>query len=169
LLLAILLLGCAADSDEEAAILMQRALASTQASLAVSGVARAPGPGVPATTVAAATAAQGPAWTPGAPRARGAAAPAAAAALVGAPADQVRRMLGDPSIRRPEGAAEVWLYEAPTCRLDVILYGEGAALVVGHAAARALGGAAGVTEAACLAAVAGAAPPPPWSMPGPRA
>ena len=69
--------------------------------------------------------------------------PATAAALVGVTADQLRRMLGEPAIRRPEGAAEVWLYEAPACRLDVILYAEGSALVVGHAAARALGGAEG--------------------------
>jgi hypothetical protein len=78
-------------------------------------------------------------------------------------------MLGDPSIRRPEGAAEIWLYEAPSCRLDVILYAEGNALVVAHAAARALGAGEAVTEAACLSAIAAAPAPAPWPGPGRRA
>ena len=167
-MLPLILLGCAPEGGEEAAALMQHALASTQASLALSGAARPtapPGAAVPA-----------PARLPiapqpvhGAARPRGSAPPAAAAALVGATADQLRRTLGEPSIRRPEGAAEVWLYEAPACRIDVILFAEASGLVVGHAAARALGGTEGVTEAACLAAVAAAPAPGPWTAQGPRA
>ncbi|MBR0681051.1 hypothetical protein GXW74_11175 [Roseomonas eburnea] len=150
ILLPLLVLGCAADRGEEAAALMQDALRSAQASLAVAGggvpraVAEAPAAPAPAVvSVAAAT-----------PRARGTEPPAAAALLLGARAEQMRRMLGDPTLRRPEGEAEIWLYEAPNCRLDVILYPEGGALVVGHASARAHGAAEGVTEAACLSAIA---------------
>jgi hypothetical protein len=69
------------------------------------------------------------------------------------PAAEARRMLGEPSLHRQEGEAEIWLYEASECRLDVVLYPERGALVVAHAAARAHGAAA-VTEAACLDAIA---------------
>ncbi|MBR0673852.1 hypothetical protein GXW76_21960 [Roseomonas soli] len=68
-------------------------------------------------------------------------------------------MLGDPALRRPEGGAEIWLYEAPNCRLDIILYPQGTGLLVAHAAARAHGAAEGVTEAACLSAIAGSSGP----------
>lgn len=161
-------MSCAPD-NEEATALLQQALASTQASLALAGGSPPSSPAAPAARAPAASVPPQPAWTPGANRPRGHAPPAAAVALVGVTADQLRRMLGEPAIRRSEGVAEVWLYEAPTCRLDVILYAEGSALVVGHAAARALGGAEGVTESACLAAVATAPAPTPWAAPGPRA
>lgn len=168
LLLPLLAFGCApADGGEEAAALMQHALASTRASLALTGQAP-PAPAATAAPTAGPAPAQ-PAWAPGAARPRGSAPPTAAAALVGASAEQMRRMLGEPAIRRTEGAAEVWLYEAAGCRLDVILYAEGQRLVVGHAAARALGGAEGVTEAACLSAVAAAPAPAPWGAGGRRA
>ena len=168
LLLPLLAFGCApADGGEEAAALMQHALASTRASLALTGQAP-PAPTATAAPTAGPAPAQ-PAWAPGAARPRGSAPPAAAAALVGVSAEQMRRMLGEPAIRRAEGAAEVWLYEAAGCRLDVILYAEGQRLVVGHAAARALGGAEGVTEAACLSAVATAPAPAPWGAAGRRA
>ena len=164
-----LLLSACAPDTEEATALLQQALASTQASLALAGGARPSAPATPLPTTPPRPVTLQPAWSPGAARPRGNAPPAAAAALVGVTAEQLRRMLGEPAIRRPEGAAEVWLYEAPTCRLDVILYAEGSSLVVGHAAARALGGAEGVTESACLAAVATAPAPTPWAAPGPRA
>ncbi|MBR0652516.1 hypothetical protein GXW78_22865 [Roseomonas terrae] len=180
--LSLLLLPGCAGGDEEATALLQHALASTQASLALSGAAAPAPPAMaphPAGTQAPAAIRPGAApslaaatplvHAPGAARLRGSAPPAAAAALMGLSADQLRRMLGDPSIRRPEGDAEVWLYEAPTCRLDVILYGEGTALTVGHAAARALGGGEGVTEGACLSAIAGASAPALWTTQGPRA
>jgi hypothetical protein len=168
-LVPLVLLGCAADRGEEAAALMQQALFSTQASLALAGGApRAPAPaGAPPAGPAIAAAAMAPA-TPG-PRQRGSAPPTAAAALVGTAADQMRRMLGEPALRRGEGEAEIWLYEAPACRLDIVLYPQGGALVVAHAAARAHGAAPGVTEAACLSAIATAPATLPWGDPGRRA
>lgn len=154
--------------------MLRHALAATQASAAISGAAA----GTPAATASApAPGARSDAFpsmpgiarpvalSPTAPRMRGGAPPAAAAALLGVGADQLRRLLGEPSIRRAEGAAEVWLYEAPACRLDVILYAEGAALTVGHAAARASGGGESVTESACLAAIAAAPTPAAWTAP----
>ena len=141
-LLPLLALGCAADRGEEAAEAMRQALASARGSLAVAGGAPAPRHEAPAATP-----------QPLAVAARGAAPPMAAAALAGTRADQVRRVLGEPALRRPEGGAEIWLYEAPNCRLDVILYPEAGALVVAHASARAHGAAAGMTEADCLSAI----------------
>lgn len=134
-LLPLLLFGCAAEREAERAVEMEQALRSARAGLAM------PGPGTPRRTE-----------TPAA-RTR----PAGAAALTGLRAEEVRRRLGEPALRRTEGEAEIWLYEAPDCRLDVILYPEAGALLVGHAAARALG-AARVTEAACLAAIPARAP-----------
>ena len=67
----------------------------------------------------------------------------------------MRRWLGEPALRRPEGGAEVWLYAGPGCALDLILYPAGHGLSVAHAAARAQG-AEQRTEAACLAEIAGA-------------
>lgn len=83
-------------------------------------------------------------------------APPASAALLGAAPETLRRWLGDPSLRRPEGTAEIWLYLAPACALDIILYRTGAGLRVAHAAARA-NGADPPTEPACLDAIARAA------------
>jgi len=92
---------------------------------------------------------------PAMPRRPGAGAPASAAALLDSTAEGVRAMLGEPALRRPEGPAEIWLYEAPQCRLDVILYADGAGpLRVAHAAARAAG-LAPQTEAECLRDIAG--------------
>jgi hypothetical protein len=155
---------------------MQQALFSTQASLAMASGVPAPRgispagvapPGAtapampPATSIPAAIA-------PG-PRRRGSAPPAAAAALMGRSAAQMRDMLGDPALRRAEGDAEIWLYEAPACRLDIVLYPQGGALVVAHAAARSHGAAQGMTEAACLSAIATAPSTLPWGDPGRRA
>ncbi|CAH0292168.1 hypothetical protein ROS9278_04264 [Roseomonas sp. CECT 9278] len=88
---------------------------------------------------------------------------------MGTGADQLRRMLGDPALRRGEGEAEIWLYEAPACRLDIVLYPQAGAMVVAHAAARSHGPAQGVTEAACLSAIAVAPATLPWGDPGRRA
>lgn len=158
ILLPLLVLGCAADRGEEAAALMQQALLSARASIAVAGGGGSAAPSDPPATAAAPAMPFTPAAA-AAPRARGTAPPATAAALLGTQAAEMRRMLGDPALRRPEGGAEIWLYEAPNCRLDVILYPEGAGLVVAHAAARAHGAAHGVTEAACLSAIAGSSSP----------
>ena len=148
LILPVLLLGCAADRGADAAAMMEQALASARASAALS--ARPPAQPPPTTVQGVAFAAPGFAAPP---RQRGTAPPAAAAALVGTRAAELRRMLGEPALLRPEGDAEIWLYAAPECRLDIVLYPEGGALAVAHAAARAHGTGA-VTEAACLAAIA---------------
>ncbi|NMJ41238.1 hypothetical protein GWK16_08305 [Roseomonas sp. JC162] len=149
LLLPFLVLACAEGPDEEAVAAMHQAFSTARASIAAvppsapSPAAAPPPPVVPNL----------PVTQHAAPRLRGAGAPAAAAALLGARAEDMRRMLGEPSLRRPEGEAEIWLYEGADCRLDVVLYPERGAMVVAHAAARAQGGAA-VTEAACLASIA---------------
>lgn len=166
--LPLLALGCAAEGPEEAAAAMRDALASAQASLARAGAAppAAPGDAAPHRPPPALPAALP---QPGAPRARGTAPPGTAAALMGARAEDLRRMLGEPSLRRPEGDAEIWLYEAPACRLDVILYAQAGRLVVAHAAARALAEGGAVTEAACLSAIAAAPATAPWPGAGRRA
>jgi hypothetical protein len=176
LLLPVLALGCAADTGEEAAALMQQALFSTQASLAMASGVPAPrgispaGVAPPgATALAMPPATSIPAAIAPGPRRRGSAPPAAAAALMGRSAAQMRDMLGDPALRRAEGDAEIWLYEAPACRLDIVLYPQGGALVVAHAAARSHGAAQGMTEAACLSAIATAPSTLPWGDPGRRA
>lgn len=153
LILPLLLLGCADGPGEDAVAAMQQALATTRASLAASGGAPVgQGRGAPAAPPAAAPVSL-PIAPPSAPRQRGAGPPAAAGALIGSHAEEMRRMLGEPALRRPEGDAEIWLYEAEGCRLDVVLYPEHGALTVAYASARA-DGAAEVTEAACLAAIA---------------
>ncbi len=88
--------------------------------------------------------------------------PATAAQLLGALPDVLRRWLGEPTRRRAEGGAEIWLYAGQDCALDLVLYREAGALRVAHAAARA-NGAAAQTEGACLrqlSAAAGARPVP---------
>jgi hypothetical protein len=176
LLLPILVLGCSTDRGEDAAALMRQALFTTQASLAIAGGGATPRP----SSAAAATPGASPpaaglpppaapaAIAPG-PRQRGSAPPGSAAALLGTHAEQIRRMLGDPALRRAEGEAEIWLYEAPPCRLDMVLYPQGGVLVVAHAAARSHGAAQGVTEAACLSAIATTPATLPWGDPGRRA
>lgn len=46
----------------------------------------------------------------------------ASASLVGTTAAALRADLGKPMLRRIDGPAEVWLYNSPICRLDVIFY-----------------------------------------------
>ena len=85
--------------------------------------------------------------------------PVQAAQLLGQPPATVRRLLGEPRLRRREGDAEIWLYQSPFCHLDVMFYGEPggpagsraapAGLRVTYATARAAG-AERRTEAACL-------------------
>ncbi|MFM7779383.1 MAG: hypothetical protein ACKPB8_11615, partial [Alphaproteobacteria bacterium] len=54
---------------------------------------------------------------------------------------------------------------AADCRLDLIFYPEAGRLLVAHAAARAFG-TRRMTEAACLATIAVAPHPLPWTMLG---
>ena len=82
--------------------------------------------------------------------------PVAAAQLLGAVPDALRRWLGEPVRRRLEGPAEIWLYAAPDCALDLVLYRDAGSLRVAHAAARAHG-AVTQTEDSCLAQISAAA------------
>ena len=61
----------------------------------------------------------------------------------------LRRWLGEPSLRRIEGGAEVWLYAGTACALDLVLYPDSGRLRVAHASARA-SGTEPRTEAGCL-------------------
>ena len=83
---------------------------------------------------------------PSAPPARG---PGAVTELLGAAPAAVISRLGAPQLRRREAAAEVWLYSAGGCQLDVMFYTTPLVLRVMHAQARA-GGLGQRTEAACL-------------------
>jgi hypothetical protein len=86
--------------------------------------------------------------------------PAAATQLLGLEPEMLRRWLGEPSLRRPEGSAEIWLYAGAACALDLILYPEDGRLRVAEASARAKG-AELRTEAHCLRELAaGPAPQP---------
>jgi hypothetical protein len=100
-----------------------------------------------------------------APRRQGASPPAAATTLQGRDPEAVISALGEPALRRREGNAEVWLYQAPDCRLDLVFYPEDARLVLAHAAARAHG-TRRLTESACMATIARAPNTPPWTAPG---
>lgn len=79
--------------------------------------------------------------------------PRAAGELVGAAPAVVLGRLGQPRLRRREGAAEVWLYSAAGCQLDLVFYATPNGQRVLHAQARA-GGLVQRTEAACLRDIA---------------
>ena len=153
--------ACRKAEAEDAALGIEQALRDTRASLAAIG---AP-PTVAAPPVASAASLPAPPSSNSEPRRLGASPPAAAAALQGREPDAVISALGEPALRRREGNAEVWLYQAPDCRLDLVFYPEDARLVLAHAAARAFG-ARRLTESACMAAIARAPNPPPWTAPG---
>jgi hypothetical protein len=88
-------------------------------------------------------------------------APALASDLVGLSPEALRQRLGEPRLRREEGGAEIWHYQATQCHLDLVLYPEGprASLRVGYAAARAVG-TARRAESACLGDIARGASAP---------
>jgi hypothetical protein len=71
--------------------------------------------------------------------------PSYAGQLLGQLPETVLRWLGPPRLRRAEGGAEIWHYQATACHLDLVLYRdrEGAAppapLRVAYASARASG------------------------------
>jgi hypothetical protein len=168
LLSVLLLLGCARPGAEESArAALADALTTHQASVTILGATDQ----AVATRSAAiggravAAAVEGSVPPPPAPaegRADGGA-PTMAGQLVGQPPETVMRWLGTPRLRRREGPAEVWHYQASQCHLDLVLYrdeGAGQALRVAFAAARAAG-ASRRGEAACLSDNArGAARPP---------
>ncbi|EHL98634.1 hypothetical protein HMPREF9946_03553 [Acetobacteraceae bacterium AT-5844] len=81
--------------------------------------------------------------------------PTQTAQLLGQPPSALRQLLGEPSLRRTEGEAEIWLYQSPYCHLDIMLYQERGAPAprVTYANARA-SGVERRTEASCLQEVA---------------
>ena len=161
-LAALLITPACRKSDAEGATLgLEQALRDTRASLAALGL--------PATPEAKQTQRRAPLPPPpssaSAPRRHGANPPAAAAALQGQTPEAVIAAMGEPALRRREGNAEIWLYQALDCRLDLVFYAEASRLVLAHAAARAFGGRR-LTESACMEALARAPHPPPWTTPG---
>jgi hypothetical protein len=151
-LLSLLVLAGCAQPEPDAAAVLAEALAAHQSSLAGVG---APPP--------AAAAPRGP-TRPGAI----AAIPNGANELLGQTPEALLGILGEPRLRRSEGAAEIWHYQAPQCHLDIVLYREGGAagLRVAFAQARAVG-TARRGEAACLRDIArGASRPMPPAFPG---
>lgn len=153
LMLLLLPAGCAPQPDGEA-----EALATTLENGRSNLVAFGAAPPPPARR-ADAPAQPGPAGSR----------PGSATQLVGAAPEALLRWLGEPALRRREGTAEIWLYAGTGCALDIVLYREGGALRVAHAAARA-NGATAQTEGACLRQLAGgaAARPEPAAATGRR-
>jgi hypothetical protein len=163
--LALLLpVACAQPDAVDSAQLLEDVLAQHQANLA--GVTGQPAPpraaagpsAVPvppaAMPVASAPQAAVPALPTG-PRAVPAGTPHAAGELVGQTPDTLLQLLGQPRLRREEGPAEIWHYQASDCHLDLVLYQDdgGPGLRVAHAAARAVG-TARRGETACLRDIA---------------
>jgi hypothetical protein len=156
-LLALLLpVACAQPDPADPAQVLQDVLATHQASIAGVGgapVASQPVPAAPSARAAAPVAVAAAVAIPGL-------APNLAGDLVGLSPEALRQRLGEPRLRREEGGAEIWHYQATQCHLDLVLYPEGrAGLRVGYAAARAVG-TARRGEAACLRDIARGATAP---------
>jgi hypothetical protein len=160
LLLGLLLpVACAQPGPSQSAQVLEEVLATHQASIAGVG-------GRPAAAAAIGTD-SGPAVMPAAAAAPRAAAPTgatpdAAGELVGLSPDALRLRLGEPRLRREEGPAEVWHYQADQCHLDLVLYRDDGArtgLRVAHAAARSIG-TVRRAEATCLRDIARGATAP---------
>lgn len=141
LLTAVLLpSACAQPGPQDGEAALQGALASHQASLgAIAGQPSAAVRAVPTGPV-----------------------PSQASQLVGQTPEAVLHWLGPPRLRRAEGSAEIWHYQASQCHLDLVLYPEPGVqpgLRVAFASARAIG-AARRAEAACLRNIARGATSP---------
>lgn len=161
LLLALLLpVACATQDPSDAALVLQDVLATHQANLAGVG-AVPPAGGAPAARPEPGLPAGQPALR-ATPRTPGSGNVTLAGQLVGQTPQDVVQLLGEPRLRRAEGPAEIWHYQAPQCHLDVFLYREDGArggLRVAYAAARA-DGTARRGEAACLRDIARGATAP---------
>lgn len=149
LLPLLLLAACAGETaPADAGAMLAQVLESHRASLGASL-----GASVPTAAIPGGTARDGRGDAPAPLRSAGVgragSAPHEAAALLDQLPEALIRALGPPTLRRREGDAEIWLYDAGTCQLDLIFYPKGGSLRVGWAAARAAG-TARVTEAACL-------------------
>jgi hypothetical protein len=140
---AVMLAACAQTDPSLQQQALEEALAMQRASLAGVGAAVPP----PAETPAVLSAARpSPAGPP----------PNLAGELVGQTPEGLRRMLGEPRLRRQEDGAEIWHYQASQCHLDLFLYPDNAprpVLRVAFAQARAAG-AARRAESACLRDIA---------------
>jgi hypothetical protein len=147
--LALLLpVACAPPQQTDAAAALEGALVTHRASLAGIGGLPAASPAAPAAAEPRSAGVERPA--------SGGAAPAMAGQLVGQTPDTVVQWLGVPRLRREEGPAEIWHYQASQCHLDLVLYREDGpqpTLRVAFAAARAVG-TARRGEAACLRDIA---------------
>ena len=161
LILLPVLAGCATTPAMPADSLRDSLDASRASLHAIQGARPTQAVAAPAPTPATA-----PAPTSPPPPPLNSQAPGTAAGLLQQTADAVRGALGEPALRRAEGPdAEVWLYDAPRCRLDLILYRDpGAPWRVAHAQARAAG-VAPQTEAECLRDIAGGRAAPPAFLP----
>jgi len=151
--------ACRQTEAERTGLSLEHALRDTQASLAALGTPKGAGKTPVERTI--------PMSAPpsaSVPRLTGANPPTTAALLQGRDPSAVISALGEPSLRRREGDAEIWLYQAAHCRLDLVFYPEATGPVLAHAAARAFG-TRRLTEAACLSAIATAPNPPPWTVP----
>ncbi len=138
-----LLAACAQTDPSLQQQALEEALATQRASLAGVG-ATVPAPSEAAATLSAARPA--PAGPP----------PNLAGELVGQTPEGLRRILGEPRLRRQEDGVEIWHYQASQCHLDLFLYPDNAArpvLRVAFAQARAAG-AARRAESACLRDIA---------------
>jgi hypothetical protein len=142
ILVLVLLAGCSTARDDQAAE-VAAIIANGKASLAAAGavvpiVASPSVPVAPAETTLFNRVVDG-----------SAARPADTHSLIGAAPEALRRWLGEPGLRRPEGPGEVWLYAGAACALDLVFYQTAAGMRVAHAEARA-SGAQPRTEANCL-------------------
>ena len=138
-LLTACIVACSGGNEGEAA---RSALDNHRASLRVLGTAAPP---------AAPRAGQVGAAVPG--RLGEGPAPRLASQFMGAGPETVLAALGEPSLRREEGEAMVWLYASGGCQLDIVMYRGAQGPRVAHVQARA-GGLAQRTEAACLRDIA---------------
>lgn len=129
--LALALAACADDRQAMRAQLLEEVLASNRANIAALESGAPPASASPA-----------------------AAGPRRAVDIEGADARAVEAWLGAPQLRRSEGEAEIWRYQATSCHLDMVLYRDAQGrLRVGNATARAAG-VERVTEGDCLQALA---------------
>lgn len=145
-LLLLLLAACTSGENGEAA---RSALDNHRTTLRVLGAPAAPS-GPRALPVAAAVPgrfAEGPGRLAEGPG------PRQVSQFMGAGPETVLSALGEPSLRREEGGASVWLYASGGCQLDIVLYPGAQGPRVAHVQARA-GGLAQRTEAACLRDIA---------------
>lgn len=142
-LLLPLLIACSSAEDGAA---VRSTLDNHRASLRVLGASTAPaGPRL------ASAAAPVSAAVPG--RLGEGPAPRQASQFMGAAPETVLSALGEPSLRRDEAGASVWLYASGGCQLDIVLYPGAGGPRVAHVQARA-GGLVQRTEAACLRDIA---------------